>query len=50
MTIDLDDMNIDDDNQIEGVDVIKGCLCMRCGDGNGITRVMIHKIPYAAIH
>lgn len=46
MISDVEDMNIDDDNQIEGVDVIKDCLCMRCGDGNGITRVMIHKIPY----
>lgn len=32
--------------QVEGVDVIHHCFCPSCGEGSGITRMLLHKIPF----
>jgi len=30
-----------DDLTVEGVDIIHGCLCLSCGGGNGVTRMLV---------
>jgi hypothetical protein len=28
-----------EDLQVDGVDIIRSCLCLACGGGNGVTRM-----------